>query len=254
MSGKTKIEWTEAAWNPITGCSPVSEGCEHCYAQRMAQRLAGRYGYPKAYPFAVTVHDDRMVEPLSWKKPRRIFVCSMADLMHDNVPDMAIRDVIGTIKAAPQHTFQILTKRPRRLEEWVWPSNVWLGVTAENQQRADERIPILLTHQHASVLFVSIEPMLGPITLKRYIGDPMPRPWPVLVHADGGTPPRGLDWVICGAETGPGARPMHNVWADDLYRQCKKASVPFFFKKQTEGLGVLEKVLACREIPGVESQ
>jgi protein gp37 len=235
MSGVTKIEWTDATWNPITGCTPISEGCEHCYAQRMAQRLAGRYGYPKDQPFAVTVHHDRMVEPLAWRKPRRIFVCSMADLMHEDVPDVAIGDVIGMIKAAPQHRFMILTKRPRRLSAWTWPANAWLGVTAENQDRADERLPHLLVMQSAVVLFVSVEPMLGPVNLKRYLGHPMPRPWPVRVSADGGCPPRGLDWVICGGETGPGAREMDVQWARSLRDQCKAAGAPFFFKKVGKG-------------------
>ena len=162
----SKIEWTERTWNPVTGCTKISEGCQHCYAERMSKRLAGRCGYDKEDPFTVTMHPDKLNEPLKWKKPSKIFVCSMGDLFHDDVPIKAIIDVLSIIAEASWHTFLFLTKRPERMQEilthetiaadvWlqtttglsadkpVWPlPNLWLGVTAENQKRADERIPI----------------------------------------------------------------------------------------------------------------
>lgn len=228
----TKIEWATKTWNPITGCSPISAGCEHCYAARMANRLRGRYGYDKNNPFQITFHENRIEEPLQWKKPQRVFVCSMGDLFHDYVHEDWIDEIMQTIKDCPQHTFMILTKRPENINQKLWgyrggnpsfqsaatgpvreldfeemPSNIWLGVTAENQETADERIPILLSTP-AAKHFVSVEPMLGP------------------VNFDG----RKLDWIICGGETGPGARPVHPEWVRDLRDQCQSANVPFFFK------------------------
>jgi protein gp37 len=154
--GKTKIEWTEYSWNPVSGCTPISEGCQNCYAKRMANRLRGRCGYPADEPFKVTLHKDRLEEPLRLKKPRRVFVCSMGDLFHEDVPGWMRFEVMDIILQAKQHTFLILTKRPANMKEffeWYYSKtgrtietikNLWLGVTAENQQRADERIPILL--------------------------------------------------------------------------------------------------------------
>jgi protein gp37 len=234
--GKTKIEWTEYSWNPVTGCTPASEGCQNCYAKRMATRLKGRYGYPEDEPFKVTLHPEKLKEPLKWKKPRRVFVCSMGDLFHEQVPDEYIAKVWEVMNNASQHTFLVLTKRPQRMKDFLarlgwyihdrdgYPmeavldeggkytlKNVWLGVTAENQQRADERIPILLQIP-AAVRFVSIEPMLGPVVI--------PEEWP--------------DWVICGGETGPGARPIHPDWVRSLRDQCQVAGTPFFFKSWGE--------------------
>ena len=152
---KTKIEWADAVWNPITGCSPVSEGCHNCYAKRMANRLRGWCGYPKDEPYKVTFHPDRLDQPLKWKKPRRIFVCSMGDLFHEGVKFNWVHEVWDIMKACPHHVFIVLTKRPGRMQVvvkhiysldrvgWVmdfW-NHVWPGVTAENQKRADERIP-----------------------------------------------------------------------------------------------------------------
>lgn len=233
--GKTKIEWTEYSWNPVTGCTSASEGCQNCYAKRMANRLRGRYGYP-ADPFRVTLHPEKLEEPLKWKKPRRVFVCSMGDLFHEQVPDEYIAKVWEVMNNASQHTFLVLTKRPQRMKDFLarlgwyihdrdgYPmeavldeggkctvKNVWLGVTAENQQRADERIPILLQIP-AAVRFVSIEPMLGPVVI--------PEEWP--------------DWIICGGETGPGARPIHPDWVRSLRDQCQAAGTPFFFKSWGE--------------------
>jgi len=230
----TKIEWTQETWNPITGCSKISEGCANCYAERMAKRLAGRFGYPdQPHHFDVTIHEDKFDQPLKWKKPRMIFVCSMGDLFHDDVPEEQIMRVFDVMCDAPQHTYQILTKRPQRMKwivkqftDYIWkglPENIWLGVTAENQKAADERIPWLLKTP-AAVRFVSIEPMLGPISFRWAKWQPIE----YHNHLDG---LRMLDWIICGGETGPGARRMNYTWAINLYGQCMAADVPFFFKK-----------------------
>jgi len=271
--GKTKIEWTEYSWNPVTGCTPISEGCQNCYAKRMANRLRGRCGYPADEPFKVTLHEDRLGEPLRWKKPRRVFVCSMGDLFHPDVPFDYITQVFDVMcswrwpnKEAersgdeslledPEHTFIALTKRPKRVLDWLWwlgeywpgdsPVNinltaeghfgehVWLGVTAENQQRADERIPILLQIP-AAVRFISVEPMLGPVDLAGHLELKGPRR-----TGDGFTyfwvAPK-LDWVIYGGETGPGARPMHPDWARSIRDQCQNAGVPSFYKSGGEWL------------------
>jgi len=217
----TKIEWTHppgfrgVTWNPVTGCTPISAGCANCYARRMAKRLAGRYGYPQDDPFRVTVHEDRFEEPWAWKKPRFCFVCSMGDLFHADVCDTAIEIILRRIAESPQHIFCLLTKRPGwmcrllRHDEPPLP-NLWLGVTAENQRTADERIPLLLDTP-AAVRFVSVEPMLGAVDLSAHLS--------------------GLSWCICGAETGPGARRMNLDWARSLRDQCRDASVPFFFKQ-----------------------
>ena len=233
----TKIEWATESWNPITGCSPVSEGCENCYARRMAQRLRGRFGYPTADPFRIIFHSSKLEQPTRWKNPRRIFVSSMGDLFHKDVYIEQIQEIIHQAWMNPKHLFLILTKRPRRMGLYFrwnefqngWTpkslSNLWLGVSAENQQRADERIPILLQIP-AARRFVSIEPMLGPVDIRK-IG-PLPKSfdWEI---AKG-----GLDWVICGGESGPGARPMHPDWPRSIRDQCQAAEVPFFFKQWGE--------------------
>lgn len=269
---KTRIEWTEYSWNPVTGCTPISEGCQNCYARRMANRLRGRCGYPADDPFLVTLHPERLEEPLKWRNPRRVFVCSMGDLFHENVPFEYIAKVWQTMNNAEQHTFLVLTKRPKRMKEFLsrlgWYThdretnpaeavldeggkytlpNVWLGVTAENQQRADERIPILLQIP-AAVRFVSVEPMLGQVDLSKWLGgtwycetcecivDPEFVPfseihYPCENYLDF-IP--GIDWVICGGESGHGARPMHPEWVRSLKDQCQEAGVPFFFKQWGE--------------------
>lgn len=223
----TKIEWAQESWNPVTGCSPVSEGCENCYARRMAKRLAGRYGYPADEPFKPgVVHEDKMDQPARWKKPRRIFVCSMGDLFHPYVSCLDINKVWQQMYNYSRHTYMILTKRPENLWKWtrvksilypslfcqIWPDNVWLGISTENQQRYEERWP-LLARIPAVIRYISVEPMLGPITL-------IP-PYP--------------DWVICGAETGPGKREMQTTWALRLLEQCQEHRIPFFFKKDSSG-------------------
>lgn len=227
----TKIEWCDEVWNPITGCTPISEGCQNCYAKRMAKRLRGRFGYPD-FPneFKVTFHPDRLDLPLKWRKPRRVFVNSMGDLFHDDVDTHWIDDVLEVIAACPQHTFMMLTKRPENIDHKLYEitkahgcrelgggdylPNLWLGVTAENQKRADERIPLLLSIP-AAKHFVSVEPMLGPVDLTNWLC------------------PEGdvLDWVIAGPETGPGARTCENWWIQHLTVDCKNAGVAFFDKR-----------------------
>ena len=216
----TKIEWAEETWNPITGCTPISEGCQNCYAKRTANRLRGRCGYPVDDPFSVTFHQDRLEQPLKWKKPKRIFVCSMGDLFHENITDSQINSVFVKMAMADWHQYILLTKRPERMLEFMdigfgWRShmpNVIVGATTENQQRYNERM-YYLNQVQAAKKFVSIEPMLGSVSLGL------------------GQEHNNLDLVICGGETGPGARPMFTDWAIDLCGQCEVAGVPFFFKK-----------------------
>lgn len=266
---KSKIEWTDRTWNPVSGCTKISPGCQNCYAERMSKRLAGRCGYPKDDPFKVTVHPERLDEPLRWKKPSRVFVCSMGDLFHPNVPDEFIFKVFNTMTNAQWsfgHKFMVLTKRPERMKMIIqaieadlaeqrkpiknpngttthnlvfsFPlQNIWLGVTAENQEQADKRIPVLLQIP-AAVRFVSVEPMLGPVDLLKN-GD-------ILCRCEGcmsmakehpGSPGlQRIDWIICGGESGHGARPMHPDWARNLRDQCQAAGVPFFFKQWGEWL------------------
>lgn len=244
--GMTKIEWCDRTWSPVTGCSPISEGCAHCWAKRIAYRLKGRYGYPKDDPFRVTFHPDRLDEPLHWKKPSRIFVCSMGDLFHEDVPMETIGKILCFARAITQHKFLFLTKRPKRMREalWAWDMNgdvieqkvdhLFFGVSVENQRTADERIPILLNIPCAK-RFISVEPMLGPINL-RWI-DIQTKLKLLEIH-----------WVICGGETGPKARPMKPDWARSLKNQCRAAGVPFFFK-QMSGKQPIPKDLMIREFP-----
>jgi len=251
---KSKIEWTDVTWNPITGCSPVSEGCAHCYAARMAKRLAGRYGYPKDDPFQVTLHPDKLKEPLHWRKPRKVFVCSMSDLFHEVVADEWIKDVFDAmatdILQPCLHTYLILTKRPKRMRDFFerygkitnrgciitgtlpWP-NVWLGTTLE-LQKYEHRITDLLSIP-AAKHFVSVEPMLGPVDISRYLGTRLKPPYPFVVSVES-LVPKGIDWVIAGPETGPGARPCKPEWIESLYLQCKSAGIPFFDKRKKNWL------------------
>jgi protein gp37 len=291
VGAKTGIEWTDATWNPIIGCSRVSEGCRNCYAETIAGRFGG--GKETVYSGLTQIVNGRAVwtgqiketkkllEPLSWRSPKRVFVNSMSDLFHENVSD-ELRDRIFAVMAlTPWHTFQVLTKRPERMLEYLtglpgferdariietagdiaqvgflhpdgrrvferegkngdravprFPlENVWLGVSVENQPAADERIPLLLKTP-AAVRFISAEPLLGPVDLDRI---EMPCP-PARI---GGTYSSLcsevnrplLDWVICGGESGPAARPMHPDWARSLRDQCAAAGVPFFFKQWGE--------------------
>ena len=224
MADRTQIEWCDATWNPITGCTPCSPGCEHCYARRMLARHLPGMGH-SGDPGEVTFHSDRMEVPLHWRKPRRVFVCSMSDLFHKDVPARWVRTVFSFMARAPQHTYLLLTKRAERARSWFGlnnafgqiPENVWLGVTACNQAEADAKIPVLL-QTPAALRFASIEPMLGPVDLDRWLR----------VRRAGYMP--ALDWVICGGETGAGARPMLDWWAMAVMRQCLATSVPFFYK------------------------
>ena len=281
MGDKTKIEWADATWNPVTGCTKVSPGCDHCYIDRSPpfrierrrfvkecshcsgdgfEPMTGKWRESHACSVCggdgevasskvgastgVRLHQDRTEIPLRWRKPRRVFVCSLADLFHDEVPDDYIARVFAVMGLARAHTFQVLTKRPARMrallssswfQELVTVSmtrhpghvtgerlpvlpfpNVWVGTTVENQEWADRRIPILLDTP-AAVRFLSVEPMLGPVDLGAWV-----------------TPRTPVDWVICGGESGPGARPMHPDWACGLRDQCVNAGVPFLFKQRGE--------------------
>lgn len=226
----TKIEWCEETWNPITGCTQISEGCQNCYAKRMANRLKGRCGYDADNPFKVTLHPDRLDQPLRWKKPRKIFVCSMGDLFHEDVSGDFLYEIWGIMAQCPQHIFMVLTKRPEIMRAWyndvflrVNPlyrknplPNIWLGVTAENQARADERIPVLLQIP-AAAYFISHEPALGPIVY----------PSEFLRLGKKAA-------IFTGGETGPRARPMHPDWARLDRDQCQASGTPFFFKSWGE--------------------
>jgi protein gp37 len=299
----TRIEWTDESWNPIVGCSVVSPGCTNCYAMRQAGRLLDKPGShyegttqgSKAGPVwtgKVSLAPEHILSaPLRWKKPRRVFVNSMGDLFHEDAPDEWIDKVFAVMALAPQHTFQVLTKRPERMRDWAtrdlphspltqsiaelytahpevaathpfdkeraievatqgWPlPNVWLGVSCEDQARAEERIPPLLDTP-AAVRFVSAEPLLGPVYLSpknRYSAGIQPSRYccdtydPLRGHGETDTDDVGsgvaytfgpkIDWVIVGGESGPGARPMHPDWARSLRDQCASAGVPFFFKQ-----------------------
>jgi len=212
MGVKSSIEWTESTWNPVTGCTKISEGCAHCYAERMARRLKamGQKNYVNG--FKVTLHPHALDLPLTWKKPQTIFVNSMSDLFHKDIPISFIHQVFDIMKRAHWHRFQILTKRSERFAELAsllsWPDNVWMGVTVENVSYI-KRIDYL-RNVPAAVRFLSLEPLLGPI-----------------FDID----LTGIDWVIVGGESGPGARPMDEKWALDIQHQCRKANVPFFFKQ-----------------------
>jgi protein gp37 len=251
---RTRIPWVVDergrrgfAWNPVTGCSPASEGCERCYARRSARRLAGRFGYPQGDPFAVTLHHDLLTAPMARARGTTIFVCSMGDLLHPQVPTEFVSEVWCTMAKCQQHRFVVLTKRPDRLvREWeaitsglVLP-NVVVGVSCENQARADERIPWLLRMKEP-LLAVSLEPLLGRIDFLdvRYQGL-------VTIDALRGfcrgpldvVPPglcRRLHWVIAGAESGEGGRPgraCSDEWLEGIADQCEAAGVPFFLKQR----------------------
>jgi|SRR5581483_1565001 len=221
MGDKSSIEWTEATWNPTTGCDRTSPGCDNCYALTLAKRMKAM-GQPKYQcdgdprtsgpGFGLTVHLDALDVPLRWKTPRVIFVNSMSDLFHCEVPLGFIRDVFAVVAETPQHTYQVLTKRSKRLAQLApkldWPVNLWMGVSVENDRytfRVDH-----LRQVPARVRFVSAEPLLGPLS---------------------GLDLDGIHWLIAGGESGPGARPMEPDWVRDLRRNCHTSGVPFFFKQ-----------------------
>ncbi|MEU4626900.1 phage Gp37/Gp68 family protein [Actinoplanes sp. NPDC023801] len=221
MGDRSAIEWTEATWNPTTGCDRVSAGCDNCYAMALSKRLQmmgqpryQRDGDPRTSGpgFGLTLHPDSLTLPLTWRRPRRVFVNSMSDLFHARVPVPFIQQVFEVMAATPQHSYQVLTKRARRLRRLAgtlqWPSNVWMGVSVEGQQVVD-RINDL-REVPAAVRFLSCEPLLEPL--------------PALDL-------EGIGWVIAGGESGPNARPMEPSWAEDLRDQCVEAGVAFFFKQ-----------------------
>lgn len=249
MADHTAIEWTDRTWNPVTGCTKVSPGCDHCYAESIAERFRGGPAFPNG--FDVQLREHKLTEPLRWRKPSKVFVNSMSDLFHDAVPDEYIARVFAVMALAPRHTFQVLTKRHARMRSLLSSPafadlvdaesipydrsplghrrislplrNVWLGVSTENQQWADIRIPALLDTP-AAIRFVSAEPLLGPIDLIEAGGVHDSPPRTGLIR-----PP--LDWVIVGGESGRAARPMDPQWARDIRDQCVSAGVPFHFKQ-----------------------
>lgn len=238
MSARSAIEWTDRTWNPITGCVKISAGCKHCYAETMSLRLR-RMGLEKySQGFSLRVHHDKLDEPLRWKKPSRIFVCSMSDLFQAGVPHPVIDEVMKTIVRADWHEFQVLTKRPKEMRHyfrkkndwwtegsWYWPMNLWIGTSVEDQDALGARVDFLLkTPGPFAVRFLSVEPMLGPV--------------------DG--IPEEIGWVICGGESGPKARPMDPDWVRALRDECVDKDIPFFFKQW----GGRNKKAAGRELDG----
>ncbi len=212
MAANSHIEWTEATWNPVTGCTKVSAGCKHCYAERLAKRLQAMGNHRYQNGFRLTLHDDVVDLPRSWKSGRKVFVNSMSDLFHDNVPLSFIQRVFETMRECPQHVFQVLTKRSGRLrriaDEIDWPANVWMGVSIENGavlSRVDD-----LRKVSAAIRFLSCEPLIGSLA---------------------GIDLHGIQWVIVGGESGPGARPMQVEWVREIFRACRTEKVPFFFKQ-----------------------
>ncbi len=227
MPTKSNIEWTEMTWNPVTGCTKVSQGCKHCYAERMARRLEAMGSDRYRNGFQVTLHPDLLDVPRGWKQPRVVFVNSMSDLFHDDIPLAYIQRVFTTMRDCPHHTFQVLTKRSERLLELAtqlpWPKNVWMGVSVEDA-RVLHRVQDLQGVPTA-VRFLSLEPLIGPL-------DALPL--------------EGIHWVIVGGESGPKARPMRKEWVTSIFRQCRAARVPFFFKQW----GGVRKDLTGRELNG----
>lgn len=216
MALSTQIEWTDATWNPVTGCSKISRGCDLCYAERFAERFRGVDGHPFENGFDLTLRPERLKQPLAWRQPRRIFVNSMSDLFHKEVPKSFIDAVFETMEAATWHTFQVLTKRSSLLVRYInnrytdnmAPPHIWLGVSVE-----DAKNTVRIRHlrgARASVKFVSFEPLLGSV---------------------GNVDLSGIDWAIVGGESGPRARPMSEDWAVEIRDQCKAAKVAFFFKQ-----------------------
>jgi protein gp37 len=247
MSDNSKIEWTDATWNCVTGCTKVSAGCDHCYAETFAERWRGIAGHHFENGFDVTLRPERLEQPLQWKRPRRVFVNSMSDLFHEQVPSAFIAAMFDVMRRTPQHTYQVLTKRHARMralartgifgEGWPLP-NVWLGVSAEDQYWADIRIPALL-ETPATVRFVSAEPLLGRIDLRVHLAGSCPEhDFPGGFCVQRNHPGvRHLDWLIVGGESGPGARPMNEEWARTLAIQATRARVPVFVKQMGSVLG-----------------
>ena len=281
--GKTSIEWTDETWNPVTGCTKVSPGCAHCYAERLFPRA---YGKDRKFT-DIQLHPERLSKPLHWRKPRLVFVNSMSDLFHEDVPVQFIDKVFTVMGLAPKHTFQVLTKRPDRMRTYCCDpatfgrvmalsaelidridgvsqriehrddglpgfqlENVWLGVSVEDQRRADERIPVLLDTP-AAMRFVSAEPLLGPISFDSS-NQSYPRRSNFLSGVEGERIYDGkkcaLDWVIVGGESGPGARPMDPEWARFIREQCHASRIPFFMKQMAKKKPIPEDLM-IREWP-----
>ncbi len=227
MAIDTRIEWTDSTWNPVTGCTKISAGCKHCYAERLAIRLQAMGSPNYSNGFHLTLHEHMLELPLSWKKPSMIFVNSMSDLFHEDVPERFIQRTFDVMRRASWHTFQVLTKRSDRLLELdsyvEWPPNVWMGVSVENSKytvRIDH-----LRQTHAQIWFLSLEPLLGPMDNLNLTG---------------------IHWVIAGGESGPKARPMKKEWVSSIRDQCTIAETPFFFKQW----GGLNKKRAGRLLEG----
>ena len=234
--GNTKIQWATDVWNPITGCTPISDGCKNCYAKRMATRLRGRFVYPADEPFRVTFHPDRLEQPFHWKKPRRIFVCSMGDLFHEDVRADDIGEIFRVMSFAKQHTFILLTKRPKWAKHYysiIFPEiaeypNVWLGVSVSTQKDADRLIPVLLQIP-AALIFISYEPALSSLCLR----------------------PKWLEklgLLIAGCESGPKRRTAKIEWFRSVKDQCVEAGVPFFLKQMGNGFIKPETLKYSRKV------
>ncbi len=232
MSAHSSIEWTNATWNPVRGCTEISAGCAHCYAKTFAERWRGIAGHPYEQGFDLRLVPEKLLDPLTWHRPRRIFVNSMSDLFHEGVSDAYVGAVLDVMRLADWHTYQILTKRAERMRRLLDASHrglakqehVWLGVSVENRKQGLPRIEEL-RKTPAAVRFLSVEPLLEDL---------------------GGIDLQGVDWVIVGGESGPGARPMKRSWVVSIRRQCRKAGIPFFFKQW----GGVRKSVNGRELDG----
>ena len=212
MSANSTIEWTETTWNPVTGCTKISHGCKFCYAERMSKRLRAMGVDKYRHGFTTTAHPSVLEHPLKWREPRLVFVNSMSDLFHESVPTTFIQSVFETMNKVPQHTFQVLTKRPPRVAQLDgklnWTPNIWLGTSIESEDWLGRLEPLKQTG--AQIKFLSLEPLLGPLP---------------------GIQLEGIDWVIVGGESGPGSRPMHPDWVREIRDNCREHGVPFFFKQ-----------------------
>jgi protein gp37 len=232
MSDQSKIEWTDATWNPVRGCTKISPGCAHCYAETFAERFRGVPGHPFEHGFDLRIVPEKLGDPFRWSGSRRVFVNSMSDLFHDDVPDGYIADVAGVMRFADWHTYQVLTKRPKRLVSLLRgklrsaasKSHIWWGVSVENRKHGLSRID-LLRSAPVAVRFLSVEPLLEDLGT---------------MNLD------GINWVIVGGESGPGARPMKAEWVRSIRDQCAEAGVPFFFKQW----GGVRKSETGRELDG----
>jgi protein gp37 len=226
MADGSAIEWTEATWNPVAGCTKVSPGCAHCYAETFAERWRGVPGHPYEHGFDLRLWPHRLEQPLRWRRPRLIFVNSMSDVFHEDIPEPFLRQIFDVMVATPRHTFQVLTKRPERMVELAarlpWAPNIWMGVTIENRRFVHRAA--LLRLVPAAVRFISAEPLLGPLRYEagRHSWEDLAGPQ---LELD------GIDWLIVGGESGPRHRPIHPRWITDLRDACQATRTVFFFKQ-----------------------